>query len=251
MINKILVSQPKPSSDKSPYYDIASDLGVELVFRPFFKVEGLTAKEFRQQKINLLDYTAVVFTSRHAVDNFFNLAKEMRITIPEDMKYFCVIETIALYIQKYVQYRKRKVFFGTTGKIDSLIPTMLKHKGEKYLVPQSSVHNDSISALLDANKLKHKECVMYRTVSNGLTDEEVKNFDYDMLIFFSPTGVKALKEKIPDFKQGDVKVAAFGPATAKEVEAQGLKLDLQAPSMQHTSMTGALRDYLEKQKKSK
>ncbi len=111
----------------------------------------------------------------------------MRITIPEDMKYFCVIETIALYIQKYVQYRKRKVFFGTTGKIDSLIPTMLKHKGEKYLVPQSSVHNDSISALLDANKLKHKECVMYRTVSNGLTDEEVKNFDYDMLIFFSPT----------------------------------------------------------------
>ena len=251
MINKILVSQPKPSSDKSPYYDIASDLGVELVFRPFFKVEGLTAKEFRQQKINLLDYTAVVFTSRHAVANFFNLAKEMRITIPEDMKYFCVIETIALYIQKYVQYRKRKVFFGNTGKIDSLIPTMLKHKGEKYLVPQSSVHNDSISALLDANKLKHKECVMYRTVSNGLTDEEVKNFDYDMLIFFSPTGVKALKENIPDFKQGDVKVAAFGPATAKEVEAQGLKLDLQAPSTQHTSMTGALRDYLEKQKKSK
>ena len=251
MINKILVSQPKPSSDKSPYYDIATDLGVELVFRPFFKVEGLTAKEFRQQKINLLDYTAVVFTSRHAVDNFFNLAKDMRITIPEDMKYFCVIETIALYIQKYVQYRKRKVFFGTTGKIDSLIPTMLKHKGEKYLVPQSSVHTDSISELLDANKLKHKECVMYRTVSNGLTDEEVKNFDYDMLIFFSPTGVKALKENIPDFKQGDVKVAAFGPATAKEVEAQGLKLDLQAPSTQHTSMTGALRDYLEKQKKSK
>ena len=124
MIKKILVSQPKPSSDKSPYYDIEKDLGVKMVFRPFFKVEGLSAKEFRQQKINLLDYTAVVFTSRHAVDNYFNLAKEMRITIPEDMKYFCVIETIALYIQKYVQYRKRKVFFGTTGKIDSLIPTM-------------------------------------------------------------------------------------------------------------------------------
>ena len=136
MIKKILVSQPKPSSDKSPYYDIEKDLGVKMVFRPFFKVEGLSAKEFRQQKINLLDYTAVVFTSRHAVDNYFNLAKEMRITIPEDMKYFCVIETIALYIQKYVQYRKRKVFFGTTGKIDSLIPTMLKHKGEKFLVPQ-------------------------------------------------------------------------------------------------------------------
>ena len=248
MINKILVSQPKPSSDKSPYYDIASDLGVELVFRPFFKVEGLTAKEFRQQKINLLDYTAVVFTSRHAVDNFFNLAKEMRITIPEDMKYFCVIETIALYIQKYVQYRKRKVFFGTTGKIDSLIPTMLKHKGEKYLVPQSSVHNDSISALLDANKLKHKECVMYRTVSNGLTDEEVKNFDYDMLIFFSPTGVKALKENIPDFKQGDVRIGTFGPATSKAITDEGLRLDFQAPSKEYPSMSGALKAYLDKQK---
>ena len=249
MIKKILVSQPKPSSDKSPYYDIATDLGVELVFRPFFKVEGLSAKEFRQQKVNLLDYTAVVFTSRHAVDNYFSLAKEMRITIPEDMKYFCVIETIALYIQKYVQYRKRKVFFGNTGKIDSLIPTMRKHKVEKYLVPQSSVHTDALSKLLDANKLKHKECVMYRTVSNGLTEEEVKNFDYDMLVFFSPTGVKALKENIPGFEQGDIKIAAFGPATAREVEAQGLKLDLQAPSKEYPSMTGALRAYLEKQKK--
>ena len=249
MIKKILVSQPKPSSDKSPYYDIATDLGVELVFRPFFKVEGLSAKEFRQQKVNPLDYTAVVFTSRHAVDNYFSLAKEMRITIPEDMKYFCVIETIALYIQKYVQYRKRKVFFGNTGNIDSLIPTMQKHKVEKYLVPQSSVHTDALSKLLDANKLKHKECVMYRTVSNGLTEEEVKNFDYDMLVFFSPTGVKALKENIPGFEQGDIKIAAFGPATAREVEAQGLKLDLQAPSKEYPSMTGALRAYLEKQKK--
>ena len=248
MIKKILVSQPKPSSEKSPYYDIAEDLGVELVFRPFFKVEGLSAKEFRQQKINLLDYTAVVFTSRHAVDNYFNLAKEMRITIPEDMKYFCVIETIALYIQKYVQYRKRKVFFGNTGKIDSLIPTMTKHKTEKYLVPQSSVHTDALTKLLDANKLKHKECVMYRTVSNGLTEEEVKNFDYDMLVFFSPTGVKALKENIPNFKQGDIKIAAFGPATAKEIEAQGLRLDLQAPSQEYPSMTGALRAFLEKEK---
>ena len=248
MIKKILVSQPKPSSEKSPYYDIAEDLGVELVFRPFFKVEGLSAKEFRQQKINLLDYTAVGFTSRHAVDNYFNLAKEMRITIPEDMKYFCVIETIALYIQKYVQYRKRKVFFGNTGKIDSLIPTMTKHKTEKYLVPQSSVHTDALTKLLDANKLKHKECVMYRTVSNGLTEEEVKNFDYDMLVFFSPTGVKALKENIPNFEQGDIKIAAFGPATAKEIEAQGLRLDLQAPSQEYPSMTGALRAFLEKEK---
>ena len=251
MIKKILVSQPKPSSDKSPYYDIEEDLGVDLVFRPFFKVEGLSAKEFRQQKVNILDYTAVVFTSRHAVDNYFNLAKEMRITIPEDMKYFCVLETIALYIQKYVQYRKRKVFFGNTGKIDSLIPTMTKHKTEKYLVPQSSVHTEALSELLDANKLKHKECVMHRTVSNGSTEEEVKNFDYDMLVFFSPTGVKALKENIPDFVQGDIKIAAFGPATAKEVEAQGLRLDLQAPSKEYPSMTGALRAFLEEEKKNK
>ena len=167
------------------------------------------------------------------------------------MKYFCVIETIALYIQKYVQYRKRKVFFGNTGKIDSLIPTMTKHKTEKYLVPQSSVHTEALSELLDANKLKHKECVMYRTVSNGLTEEEVKNFDYDMLVFFSPTGVKALKENIPNFEQGDIKIAAFGPATAKEVEAQGLRLDLQAPSKEYPSMTGALRAFLEKEKKNK
>ena len=131
MIKKILVSQPKPASDKSPYFDLAERFDVELVFRPFIKVEGISSKEFRQQKVNMLDYTAVVFTSRHAIDNYFKLAKELRLTIPEDMKYFCVTETIALYIQKYVQYRKRKVFFGSTGKIDDLIPTMVKHNGEK------------------------------------------------------------------------------------------------------------------------
>nr|WP_308534929.1 uroporphyrinogen-III synthase [uncultured Prevotella sp.] len=248
MIKKILISQPKPGSEKSPYYDIAKDLEVEFDFRPFFKVEGLSAKEFRQQKINLLDYSAVVFTSRHAIDNYFKLAQEMRVTIPETMKYFCVIETIALYIQKYVQYRKRKVFFGNSGKIDSLIPTMVKHKEEKYLVPQSSVHNDAIASLLTSNKLKHKECVMYRTVSNDLTEEEKKNFDYDMLVFFSPTGVRALKKNMPNFVQGDIKIAAFGPATAKEVEAQGYRLDLEAPSKKHPSMTGALRAFLEENK---
>ncbi|WP_455068943.1 uroporphyrinogen-III synthase [Prevotella nigrescens] len=249
MIKKILISQPKPGSDKSPYYEIAKDLGVEMVFRPFFKVEGLSSKEFRQQKINLLDYTAVVFTSRHAIDNYFKLAQEMRITIPETMKYFCVIETIALYIQKYTQYRKRKIFFGNSGKIDNLIPTMVKHKDEKYLVPLSSVHTDSIGTLLTNNKLRYKECVMYRTVSNDLTEEEKKSFDYDMLVFFSPTGVRALKKNLPDFEQGDIKIAAFGPATAKEVKDQGLRLDLEAPSAKYPSMTGALRAFLEEQKK--
>lgn len=248
MIKKILISQPKPSSDKSPYFDIEKEYGVELVFRPFIKVEGLSSKEFRQQKISLLDFTAVVFTSRHAIDNYFTLAKDMRITIPEDMKYFCVTETIALYIQKYVQYRKRKVFFGNTGKIDDLLPQMVKHKNEKYLVPMSSVHNDLVTKLLDSKKLNHKECVMYRTVSNDFNEEEKKKFDFDMLVFFSPTGVKALKSNFPDFEQGDIKIAAFGPATAKTITDEGLRLDLEAPSKEHPSMTSALKAYLSNSK---
>lgn len=247
MMKKILVSQPRPTSEKSPYYDLEKSFGVECVFRPFFKVEGITTKEFRQQKINLLDYTAVVFTSRHAIDHYFTLAKEMRIPIPEDMKYFCVIETIALYIQKYVQYRKRKVFFGTTGKMPDLVPLMAKHKSEKYLVPLSSVHDDSIARMLDEKKLHHKECVMYRTVSNDFSEEERRNFDYDMVVFFSPTGVKALKKNFPDFVQGNIKIAAFGPATAKTVKDEGLRLDLEAPSKEYPSMTSALKAYLEHQ----
>ena len=248
-MKKILISQPKPSSEKSPYYDIEKDYGVECVFRPFFKVEGLTAKEFRQQKINLLDYTAVVFTSRHAIDNYFKLAKEMRITIPEDMKYFCVLETIALYIQKYVQYRKRKVFFTNTGKIKDLIPLMVKHKTEKYLVPMSDVHNDDVEKMLNEKKLHHQECVMYRTVSNDFTEEEAKAFDCDMLVFFSPTGIKAFTKNFPSFTQGDVRIATFGPATAKAVEAEGLRLDLEAPTKEYPSMTGALKAYLAKNNK--
>ena len=244
MIKKILVSQPKPSSEKSPYFDIAEKCGVELVFRPFIKVEGLTPKEFRQQKINILSYTAIVFTSRHAIDNFFQLCKEMRVNIPEAMKYFCVTETIALYIQKYVQYRKRKVFFGSTGKIDDLLPTMAKHKTEKYLVPLSDVHNDNVKTLLDSKKLTHAECVMYRTVSNDFTPEEVKTFDYDMLVFFSPSGVDSLIKNFPNFNQDKVAIATFGPATAKAVKDAGLRLDLEAPSAKYPSMTGALLHYL-------
>ena len=244
MIKKILVSQPKPSSEKSPYYDIANKFDVELVFRPFIKVEGISAKEFRAQKVNILDYTAIVFTSRHAIDHFFTLAKDLRVAIPEDMKYFCVTETISLYIQKYVQYRKRKVFFGTTGKIDDLIPTMAKHKTEKYLVPMSDVHNDTIAKMLTAKKLSFKECVMYRTVSNDFTAEEVQNFDYDMLIFFSPAGIESLTKNFPNFNQGDIAIATFGPATAKAVKDAGLRLDLEAPSEKYPSMTGALQHYL-------
>ena len=244
MTKKILVSQPKPTSEKSPYYDIASEYGVELVFRPFIKVEGLTAKEFRQQKISILDHTAIVFTSRHAIDHFFKLTKEMRITIPEEMKYFCITETIALYIQKYVQYRKRKVFFGTTGKMQDLVPLMVKHKAEKYLVPQSDMHTDEVQKLLDAKKLNHTECVMYRTVSNDFTEEELKHFDYDMLVFFSPNGIKALNKNFPAFNQGKIKIATFGPATAKAVEDEGLHVDLMAPTKENPSMTSALRAFL-------
>ena len=244
MIKKILVSQPKPASEKSPYFDIASKFDVELVFRPFIKVEAMSAREYRTQKVSILDYTAIVFTSRHAIDHFFSLAKELRVNIPEDMKYFCVTETIALYIQKYVQYRKRKVFFGTTGRIDDLIPTMVKHKTEKYLVPMSDVHNDSLTQLLDSKKLIHKEVIMYRTVSNDFTPDEVANFDYDMLIFFSPSGIEALTKNFPDFKQGEIAIATFGPATAKAAKEAGLRLDIEAPTEKYPSMTGALQHYL-------
>ena len=244
MIKKILVSQPKPSSEKSPYFDIAEKCGVELVFRPFIKVEELTSKEFRQQKVNILDYTAIVFTSRHAIDHFFMLAKELRVAIPEDMKYFCVTETVSHYIQKYVQYRKRKVFFGSTGKIDDLLPHMVKHKNERYLVPMSDVHNDTVKNLLDSKKLNHTECVMYRTVSNDFTPEEVKDFDYDMLVCFSPAGVNSLIKNFPNFNQGELAIATFGPSTAKAVKDAGLRLDLEAPSEKYPSMTGALLHYL-------
>ena len=247
MIKKILVSQPKPASEKSPYYEIASKYGVEIVFRPFIKVESLSSKEFRQQKISILDHTAVVFTSRHAIDHFFQLCKEMRVTIPEDMKYFCITETVALYIQKYVQYRKRKVFFGSTGKINDLIPTMVKHKTEKYFVPLSDVHNDEIKDLLDAKKLQHTEGVMYRTVSNDFAPDEP--FDYDMLIFFSPSGIQSLLKNFPNFVQGDIAIGSFGPTTAKAVRDAGLRLDLEAPSPEFLSITAALEDYVKKHAK--
>ena len=201
MIKKILVSQPRPTSEKSPYFDIADKMNVEIVFRPFIKVVGITPKEFRQQKISILDHTAVIFTSRHAIDNFFSLCNQMRISIPEDMKYFCITEAVALYIQKYVQYRKRKIFFGSTGKIDDILPLILKHKNEKYFIPQSDVHNTDFSNLLDSKKIFHTDGVMYKTVSNDFTADEP--VDYDMLIFFSPSGIQALLKNFPDFNQGD------------------------------------------------
>ncbi len=249
MIKKILVSQPKPSSEKSPYYDIAARHKVEIVFHPFIKVESLSAKEFREQRISLSEFTAVIFTSRHAIDHFFSLAKELRFEVPETMKYFCITEQVALYIQKYVQYRKRKVFFGATGKIADLMPTIIKHKNEKYFIPQSDVHNNELHDLLEAKKLNHKEGVMYRTVANDIKTDEP--FDYDLLVFFSPSGVQSLLKNFPDFEQNNIAIATFGPATAKAVKDAGLRLDLEAPTPQYPSITAALNAYITEVNKKK
>ena len=246
-IKKVLVSQPKPASEKSPYYDIAEKYGVKIDFRPFIKVESLSAKEFRQQKVSILDHTAVIFTSRHAIDHFFNLCTELRVTIPETMKYFCVTEAVALYIQKYVQYRKRKIFFGATGKIEGLVPSIVKHKTEKYLVPMSDVHNDDVKNLLDKNNIQHTEAVMYRTVSNDFTSDE--EFDYDMLVFFSPAGVTSLKKNFPDFDQKEIRIGTFGSTTAQAVRDAGLRLDLEAPTVQAPSMTAALDMFIKENNK--
>ena len=246
-IKKVLVSQPKQASEKSPYFEIAEKYGVKIDFRPFIKVESLTAKEFRQQKVSILDHTAVVFTSRHAIDHFFNLCTELRVTIPETMKYFCTSETISLYIQKYVQYRKRKVFFGATGKFQDLLPLIVKHSGEKYFIPMSDVHNDEIKNALDQNKIQHTEAVMYRTVSNDFTPEE--KFDYDMLVFFSPSGIQSLLKNFPNFEQGDIAIGCFGPTTAKAVKDAGLRLDLEAPTAEAPSMTAALDMFIRKHNK--
>lgn len=247
MVKKILISQPQPTSEKSPYYDIQRKYDVELVFHPLIKVEGLTAQEFRKQKVQILDYTAIVFNSRHAIDHFFNLCKEMRVAIPEDMKYFAISETVALYIQKYVQYRKRKVFFSATGKLPELITLMGKHKTEKYLVPQSDVHSDEFHTMLDAKKLRHTECVMYRTVSNKFPEEQT--FDFDMVILFTPAGVESLLKTVPNFKETNAKLACFGKATAKAIEDAGLAIELEAPSVKAPSMTGSLELYLQEHSK--
>lgn len=244
IIKKILVSQPKPTSEKSPYFDIAQKHDVDIVFRPFIKVEGLSAKDFRQQKVNIADYTAVVFTARGAVDHFFRLCEEMRINIPVTMKYFCTSETIANYLQKYIVYRKRKIFASPTGKLVDLLPAMQKHKTEKFIMAVSDVNNGADAALLAENKINVTPAVMYRTVSNDFAADEA--FDYDMLVFFSPQGIESLLKNFPDFKQNDIAIAAFGPATAKSVRDAGLRLDIEAPSPEAPSMTTAIDLFLAK-----
>ena len=245
-IKKILVSQPRPTSPKSPYFDIEKKHDVEIVFRPMIKVEPLTVKEFRQSKINLADYTAVIFTARTAVDNFFRLCEESRVNVPDTMRYLCTTEQIALYLQKYTVYRKRKISYGLTGRLDDpqFIAAVQKNHKEKFLMPVSDIlpeHMDSLTAL----KIDLTPAMMYRTVSNDFTADE--QCDYDLMLFFSPVGIHSLLKNVPDFvKDGKQKaqIGTFGAPTAQAVKDAGLELVIEAPTKDMPSMTSALDDYL-------
>ncbi len=240
------MSQPEPSNPKSPYFEIAKKYNLKIDFKQFIQVEGVSAKDFRQQRINLNDFTAVIFTSKTAIDHFFRISEELRYTVPDTMKYFCITENVAFYLQKYIVYRKRKIFNGKAS-FENLVEVIVKHKDENVFVPLSDQHNSDIPGLLTTNKIKHTIGAMYRTVSRDFDSEEL---DYDMIIFFSPLGIKSLKENFPDFVQGDVKIAAFGPTTAEAVVNEGLRLDLQAPNPMAPSMTMALENYLKEQNRT-
>lgn len=240
-IKKILVSQPRPTSEKSPYFEIEKKSGVTFDFKPFIKVESLTAKEFRQQKIFVPDYNAFVFTSRGAADHFFTLCKALLVPINDDWQYFCVSETVALYLQKYINYRKRKVHFGKNGKLEDLAVIMKKHNTCRYLMPVADVHKEDLTIFAKA-KVSLTTAIMYRTVSAEFSPEEIAS--YDMLVFFSPAGINSLLSNAPDYVQGDQKIGCFGPATALAIENAGLRLDCKAPTEAFPSMTAALQDYL-------
>ena len=244
-IKKMLVSQPQPESGKSPYFEIAKKYGVEIDFRPFIKIEPLPAKDFRQQKISILDYTAIVFTARTAVDHFFNLSEELRIIIPETMKYFCTTETIAVYLQKYIIYRKRKIFYSPTGRPEDFVKLIGKHPKEKYLIPVSDVHKNDLMLSLNTKRINYKIAIMYRTVMNDFTEEE--KFDYDLLLFFSPTGISSLFKNFPEFNQNEIRIGCFGPTTAKAALEAGLRLDIEAPTAEAPSMTTALELFLKRE----
>lgn len=241
-ITKILVSQPKPTSEKSPYFDLERKYGVEIVFRQFIKVEGLTSREFRQSKINVPDYSAIILTARTAVDHFFRLCNELRYKVPDTLKYFCVSETVANYLQKYVIYRKRKIFFSETGTMDGLIPIIAKHNKETYLMPVSDVHNDK-AVVLDNHKVKYVKAVMYRTVSNDFKPGET--FDYDMVVFFTPAGIKSYINNFPDYMERNVVIAAMGSTTLEEAARVGLNVDVTI-SPEAPSMASAIGLYLKK-----
>jgi len=232
---------------RSPYFDISEKYNVKIVFRPFIKVEPILAKEFRTQRISILDHTAIIFNARHGIDHFFRLCEEMRITIPETMKYFCVSESVAVYLQRYIHYRKRKVFYGATGKLAELVTIMNKHTEEKYLFITSDVQNEETTSLLEKLKSTLNKAVMYKTVSNDFgTNEE---FNYDMLLFFSPVGISSLLKNFPNFVQDDIQIGCFGATTAQAVHDAGLRLDIEAPLPGMPSMTMALENYLKESNK--
>jgi len=241
-IKKILVSQPQPTSEKSPYFDISEKYGFKIDFRQMIKVEPISSKEFRTQRISILSYSAIIFNARHGIDHFFRICEDLRITIPETMKYFCVTESVAVYLQHYIHFRKRKVFYVNTGKMADLVTLMNKHAAEKYLLITSDVQNEETQSALEKSKFVCDKAVMYRTVSNDFAPNE--EFNYDMLLFFSPLGIAALKKNFPNFEQGDIKIGCFGATTCQAVKDLGLRLDFHAPTPEAPSMTKALEDYM-------
>ncbi|MEY4595040.1 MAG: hypothetical protein RIQ47_1450 [Bacteroidota bacterium] len=245
-VKTILVTQPKPETEKSPYFDLAKKHSLKIDFRPFIQVEPISAKDFRKDKVNIPEHTAVILTSRNAADHFFRICNELRITVPETMKYFCVSESTAYYLQKFVVYRKRKIFFGKQT-INDLMDVLKKHKKEKFLVPCTDIHKQEIFETLDAHSIDYTKAVIYKTVASDLSDLEKVN--YDVLVFFSPSGITSLLKNFPKFKQNTTRIAAFGPATAQAVLDAGLRLDIQAPVPAAPSMTMALEQYIKKANK--
>jgi uroporphyrinogen-III synthase len=240
-VASVLVTQVRPADEDSPYFALAKKYKLKIDFRPFVEVQGVSVKDFRKQKINILDHSAVIFTSKNAVDNFFRIVQEIRVEIPIDMKYFCVTEATANYLQKYIQIRKRKVFVGQKTAMD-LADQIKKHKEETYLFPCSDIRTGDLPEFLRKNNYKFTEATFYNTVPSDLSD--LKNIYYDVLAFFSPSGIESLFHNFPDFQQNNTRIAAFGPTTAKAVRDAGLILDIQAPLPNAPSMTGALEEYI-------
>lgn len=243
-IRSILISQPRPEAEKSPYFDLAKRFDIQVDFCPFIRVEGIKAPEFRKQKVDLTKFTAIIFTSRHAIDHYFRVCDEMKIKVSPECKYFCITEAVALYLQKFILYRKRKVFFGSDGTVKRLLEVLAKHKDkEKFLVPCSDQSKDDIPRWLKSNKCHFSLAILYRTVYNDIKEVMTKN-TYDMIVFFSPSGVKSLFENFPQFQQNGTSIAAFGPTTSKAVEESGMRLDLKAPMPNAPSMVAVLDHYL-------
>jgi uroporphyrinogen-III synthase len=245
-IKSILVTQAAPTDAKSPYFEIEKKYNVKVDFRSFIEVKGIAFKEFRKQKINILEHTAIIFTSRNAIDHFFRICKEAKIETPSDMKYFCITEQTANYLQKYIVIRKRKVFTGTKTALD-LLEVIKKHKTENFLFPCSNKRQKDLPDYMGTNDFKITEAVMYETVSSDLSDLE--NVFYDVLAFYSPSGITSLLENFPDFKQNNTRIAAFGPTTAQAVRDAQSILDIQAPMPNAPSMTGAIEQYIKQANK--